>query len=126
MQARNRKNWADYDPAKIPTKTHMPHVEHWLSTLSLPARVLDVGSGKGNASRLLLERGCLVGSIDINRAAIETLAREFCDVREAEFHVRDIASLSGFELGNTQFGGAICQLVVSVVGDAPDRIQLLK
>jgi hypothetical protein len=29
MQARNRNDWADYDPAKIPTKTHMPHVEHW-------------------------------------------------------------------------------------------------
>jgi SAM-dependent methyltransferase len=126
MQTRSRKDWADYDPAKIPTKAYMPHVEHWLSTLSLPARVLDVGCGTGGASRLLLGRGCSVVGIDINRAAIEGLSHEFLNVRDAEFHVRDVASLSGFELGDRQFDGAICQLVASVVGDASDRIRLLK
>jgi len=126
MQARSGSDWAGYDPAKIPTKPHMPHVERWLSTLALPARVLDVGCGTGSASLLLLERGCSVVGIDINRAAIEGLSREFRDVREAEFHERDVASLSGFELGSTQFDGAVCQLVMSVVGGASDRIQVLK
>jgi len=126
MQARERKDWADYDPAKIPTKTKMPHVEHWLSTLSLPAYVLDVGCGTGSASRLLIERGCMVVGIDINWAAIEGLSRAFHATRKAEFHVRDAASATGFGLGNTRFDAAVCQLVASVVGDAADRIQLLK
>jgi SAM-dependent methyltransferase len=126
MQAQSRKDWADYDPSNIPTKTHMPHLEHWLSTLSLPARILDVGCGTGGVSRLLLDRGCSVVGIDINRAAIEGLSRAFCDLREAEFHLRDVASPSGFELGNARFDGAVCQLVMSIVGDLSDRIQLLK
>jgi SAM-dependent methyltransferase len=125
MSARNREGWAEYDPSKIPTKTQMPHVEDWLSTLSLPARILDIGCGTGSASRLLLQRGCPVTGIDINQAAIEALSREFCDLRETAFYLRDIVSISGFEL-NTQFNGAVCQLVASVVGDASDRIQLLK
>jgi SAM-dependent methyltransferase len=126
MQARNRRDWADYDPSKIPTKTYTPHLEHWLSTLSPPAHVLDVGCGTGGASRLLLKRGCSVVGIDINRVAIEALSREFGNLPKAEFHVRDVASLSGFELGSTRFDGAVCQLVASVIGDASDRIQLLK
>ncbi len=125
MQARNQNDWADYDPAEIPTKAHMPHVEHWVSTLSLPARVLDAGCGTGGASRLLLARGCSVVGIDINRAAIEALSREFRDVPEAEFRVRDVANPSGLELRNARFDGAVCQLVVSVVGDADDRVRLL-
>lgn len=126
MQTRTRKDWADYDPAKIPTKTPLPHVERWLSTLSHKARVLDVGCGTGGASRLLIAHGCRVVGIDINKAAIETLSREFGDLQEAEFYVRDVASPSGFELKNKPFDGAVCQLVVSVVGDAADRVQLLR
>ncbi len=45
MQSQNRSDWAAYDPAEIPTKAHMPHVEQWASTLPLAARVLDVGCG---------------------------------------------------------------------------------
>jgi len=125
MRARSRNDWADYDPAKIPSKTHMPHIERWLSALSRPACVLDVGCGTGGASRLLLEREYSVVGIDINPAAIEALSRDFRDVRGAEFYVRDVASLSGLELGNRQFDGAVCQLVASVVGDASDRVRLL-
>lgn len=125
MRARNRAVWAGYDPATIPTKARMPHVEQWLTTLSPPACVLDVGCGTGGASRLLLERGCSVVGIDINRTAIEALSREFGNGRKAEFRVRDVASLSGFELGSALFDGAVCQLVASVVGDVFDRMQLL-
>jgi SAM-dependent methyltransferase len=104
----------------------MPHVEDWLSGLSLPAHVLDVGCGAGGASRLLLQRGFSVTGIDINRAAIEELTREFRTLGEAAFYLRNIVSVSGFGLGTMRFDGAVCQLVASVVGDAADRIQLLK
>jgi SAM-dependent methyltransferase len=126
MHSRSRTDWAGYDPAKIPTKAKLPHVERWLSALPVAARVIDVGCGTGCASRLLLERGCAVVGIDINRATIEALSRELCHGGDAEFHVRDVASLSGFELGSARFDAAVCQLVVSVVGDARDRARLLE
>lgn len=126
MQTRHRTDWADYDPAKIPTKTHVPHVENWLSVLPRPAHVLDVGCGTGGVARLLLAHGCTVVGLDINRRAIETLACEFYDRQDASFHMRDVASPHGFELAATRFDGAVCQLVISVVGDVSDRTQLLK
>jgi SAM-dependent methyltransferase len=126
MQDRNREGWAKYLSSKIPTKTHIPHVERWLSTLSFPVRILDVGCGTGSVSRLLLKEGCSVVGIDINGAAIEELAREFSHLRHAEFYVRDVISVSGFELRDNRFNGVVCQLVASVVGDRSNRIQLLK
>jgi len=126
MQTRYRKDWANYDPAKIPTKQQMPHIERWLSTLTLPARVLDVGCGVGSVPRLLLARGCGVVGIDINQDAIKGLIGEFHDAPEAEFHVRDVASTAGLELASARFDAAVCQLVASVVGSADDRVQLIR
>jgi len=47
-------------------------------------------------------------------------------VKTAEFPLRDITSRFGFSLPHTGFDAAICQLVVSVVGNAAARIQLTR
>ena len=61
--------------------------------------------------------------VDINPSAIAQLARE---LPEGAFYARDVAAAGGVGgLGDGQFAAIVCQLVLSVVGDAADRAQLL-
>jgi len=124
MHAQSRRDWASFEPAAIPTKTQLQPLERWLGLQThRPARALDIGCGAGGVTRLLLARGFSVVGVDINPAAIAALKRELGDA--AEVHERDVASEAGFGLDEAGFDVAVCQLVVSVVGDARDRAQLL-
>jgi 2-polyprenyl-3-methyl-5-hydroxy-6-metoxy-1,4-benzoquinol methylase len=87
-------------------------------------RALDVGCGAGAITRRLTERGLHAVGIDINAAAIARLQR---DVPHARFYERDSAAPAGFQLGDEPaFDLVVCQLVISIVGDARDRAQLLR
>ena len=121
MTTRNsRRDWASYEPTRIPTKTEMPELEAFLDEVGAGGRLLDLGCGSGRISRTLAERGFEVVGVDINEGAIEGGAAE-----NLELHVRDIASREGLDLPGPPFRVVVCQLVVSVVGATADREALL-
>jgi SAM-dependent methyltransferase len=125
MYEQNRRDWANFEPASIPTKIEVPHLSAWLDRLSSAglSRVLDVGCGNGGIARNLLDRGFGVVGIDINGAAMERLSRE---LPGGLFYERDAASVTGLDLSDQVFDAAICQLLISVIGDLSDRVQLLQ
>lgn len=126
MDDQSRRDWAGFDPDAIPTKAQIPELERWLSGLGelRARRVLDVGCGAGAITRRLSERGLHAVGIDINAAAIARLQR---DLPHARFYERDSAAPAGFQLGDEPpFDLVVCQLVISIVGDARDRAQLLR
>jgi SAM-dependent methyltransferase len=121
MDIQSRRDWAGFAPDAIPTKAQIPQLERWLDR-SVEARgicVLDVGCGAGAITRRLSERGLDAVGIDINAAAIERLQRE---LPHARFYERDIAAPAGFQLlDEPPFELVVCQLVISIIGDARDR-----
>jgi len=124
MHDANRRDWARFAPDAIPTKTHVQQLERWLDTRVAPgARVLDLGCGAGEIARGLVSRGFGVAGVDLNTAAIEHCRRS---VTAARFYQRDVAAVGGLALAEAPFEAVVCQLVVSVVGDAADRAQLLR
>jgi SAM-dependent methyltransferase len=126
MDDQSRRDWAGFDPDAIPTKAQIPQLECWLSSLGelRGLRALDVGCGAGAITRRLIERGLHAVGIDINAAAIARLQH---DVPQARFYERDSAAPAGFQLGDEPpFDLVVCQLVISIIGDARDRAQLLR
>jgi len=61
------------------------------------------------------ERG---GHRDRHPAAIAILSRQFADHAEAWFFVRNLLDPAGLDLGAARFGGAVCRLVASIIGNA--------
>jgi 2-polyprenyl-3-methyl-5-hydroxy-6-metoxy-1,4-benzoquinol methylase len=124
MHDANRRDWARFAPSAIPTKTHVPQLTRWLDTrVASGARVLDLGCGAGEITRELVARGFDVAGVDLNAAAIEQCRHSFSAAR---FYLRDVAGVDGLTLAETAFDAVVCQLVVSVIGDAADRAQLLR
>ncbi|QSA96508.1 bifunctional 2-polyprenyl-6-hydroxyphenol methylase/3-demethylubiquinol 3-O-methyltransferase UbiG [Methylococcus sp. EFPC2] len=124
MDERSRLDWMDFSPEAIPTKTDLSRLEAWLDTRGVagPARILDLGCGAGALSRRLVQRGYSVTGMDINAKAI---AEASAAVPAARFETTDIASPLGLGLIEPAFDGVVCQLVISIIGDAGDRARLL-
>jgi SAM-dependent methyltransferase len=126
MDPRSRQDWAAFAPNEIPSKSELPQLERWLDMLQERnvSRVLDIGCGVGTIARKLCARGFWVTGIDINASAIERLQSELPD---ASWECGDVASSAGLLplTRGRNFDAAVCQLVVSVVGDIRDRQQLL-
>jgi cyclopropane fatty-acyl-phospholipid synthase-like methyltransferase len=125
MHDQSRRDWARFAPEAIPTKTQLPQLTRWLDGLDLGSgtRVLDLGCGAGEVTRRLVERGCDAVGVDVNAAAIAHCERTCSGAR---FYERDIAGAHGLALAEPPFDAVVCQLVISVVGDASDRAQLLR
>lgn len=126
MYVPSRRDWATFEPASIPTKTHTPQLERWVVALgSRPLRVVDVGCGVGNSTRRLVQQGFSVVGLDINAAAISQLTAALADPA-VELHVQDVARAEGLGLAPASLDAAVCQLVASIVGDVQDRATLLR
>jgi SAM-dependent methyltransferase len=125
MDVQSRRDWARFEPDSIPTKEQIPQLERWLDGFGElhGARALDLGCGAGAITQRLIERGWTAIGVDINASAISRLQRE---VPAARWYERDIAAPEGLQLALPAFDIVVCQLVISIVGDARDRRQLLQ
>ena len=118
----SRRDWASYEPGKIPTKKEVPELEAFLDEVGGRGRLLDLGCGSGRISRMLAERGFDVVGVDINEGAIGAGGAS----GNPRFCVRDILSRNGLDLPDAPFAVVVCQLVISVVGGTPEREALLQ
>ena len=120
MARDSRRDWASFDPGKIPTKAAVPELLAFLAEVGPGGSLLDLGCGSGVLSRSLAARGYRVTAVDINDAALEAARSS-----EVAFHVRDILSADGLRLSDASFRIVVCQLVISLVGGKPERERLL-
>ena len=123
---------------EIPTKSETPHLNAFLESAreALPharPQLLDLGCGDGRLSAEAAALGFRVVGLDINPGAIRLAQARLVELTEnlgsqagASFHCCDIASGSGLGLVTPTFDVAVCQLVISIVGDAAARRRLLK
>jgi len=122
MDSQSRRDWSALAAPDIPTKQETPALDTFVSQLPAGARVLDLGCGNGGVTRKLVARGLVAVGVDLHVAALEA-AR--VAVPEARFYERDVAAVDGLQLPEARFDAVICQLLLSIVGDAADRARLL-
>lgn len=122
MDPRSRSDWRAMPAPSIPSKTQVPALEHFLSMLPVAARVLDLGCGNGAITHKLHALGHRAVGVDLHEAA---LAQARALTPAARFFARDVAGAEGLQLPEGAFDAVICQLLLSVVGDAADRAQTL-
>ena len=135
-----RSDWKAFAPEAIPTKTNFGPLEIVLTDIKAtfgeenPPLILDAGCGVGVVTRLIYSKGFSVVGVDINEAALR-FARESIsewkelseDLPARSLHLihGDILSLFSSEIEAGVFSGAVCQLVISIIGTDRDRAALL-
>jgi SAM-dependent methyltransferase len=128
------EDWRRFHPDAIPTKGSTPWLDAFLAVLqqTAPARLtlLDVGCGNGRLSRRLRQQGFSVLGVDINAAAIEAATRAAASDGGAggwlRFAEADFAADRPPRLDHGPFDVAVCQLVISIIGAAHQRANLLR
>jgi SAM-dependent methyltransferase len=113
VPSRRQSNEAAYGPTSIGTMSLAPHAtadryNAWLLgrvRSALGSRVLDVGSGTGNVTKLLMDRELVVG-IDVVDQFVTDLARDFADRPNAHFLHHDISASTG-DLERFRFDSAV-------------------
>ncbi len=128
-------DWRCFDAAAIPTKVSTPQLDAFVDAVATagqgaPLAILDVGCGSGRLSRRLAERGFSVVGVDINPAAIG-VALDLATPPEARgrslrFAVADFARDELPQLDGGPFDLVVCQLLISIIGDARSRANLLR
>lgn len=131
-----REDWRRFDAGMIPSKDSTPHLDRFLAAVqetaptNQPLALLDVGCGTGRLSRRLHELGFTVTGVDINPDAVG-LARELALTADPaqlslRFDEADVASDRSLRLDGSPFDVVVCQLVLSIIGDARSRGNLLR
>ena len=130
-----RDDWRRFDAAAIPSKDSTPHLDSFLHEVKTeaagrPLMLLDVGCGSGRLSWRLFEQGFSVLGVDINPDAIHAAQCNAASAdaigRSLRFEVADFAEDASPRLDGGPFDVVVCQLVISIIGDVPDRANLLR
>jgi len=130
-----REDWRRYDAGRIPSKAATPHLDGFLAGVestapaNRPLALLDVGCGTGGIARRLYERGFSVLGVDVNPDAVSAARRLAVDAdaagRSLRFLEADFAADRSSRIDSGPFDIAVCQLVLSIIGDACHRANLL-
>jgi SAM-dependent methyltransferase len=130
-----RDDWRRFDATRIPSKDSTPHLDRLLRSVQEaapggpPRAVLDVGCGDGRLGRRMHDLGFTVTGVDISPEAIRAardLAVAAATGPRLRFVEADFAADRPPRIDGGPFDVAVCQLVISIIGDARDRIALLR
>jgi SAM-dependent methyltransferase len=113
VESIRQSNDSAYGPTSIGTKSLAPHEKAhrynaWLLRrvrAALGSRVLEIGCGTGNLTRLLLDRELVVG-VDIVEHFVAELDRQFGDRPNARFLQHDMSASAG-DLERFDFDSAV-------------------
>jgi SAM-dependent methyltransferase len=130
------EDWRRFDAEKIPSKAATPQLDRFLAAVREPAgenpplALLDVGCGTGRLGRRLAEQGFSVLGIDVNpdavRAAQALAVSAAARGHSLRFVAGDFAADHLPRIAEGPFDVVVCQLVLSIVGDARRRANLLR
>ncbi|MFN9367422.1 MAG: class I SAM-dependent methyltransferase [Planctomycetia bacterium] len=130
------EDWRRFDAQKIPSKASTPQLDRFLAAVraiappSPPLALLDVGCGTGRLGRRLYDQGFSVLGVDVNpdavRAAQGLAVPAAAPGRSLRFVEGDFAADHGPQVAQGPFDVVVCQLVLSIIGGARQRTNLLR
>jgi len=130
-----RDDWRRFDATRIPSKDATPHLDRFLRSVQEaaaggpPLALLDVGCGDGRLGRRMHDQGFTVTGVDISAEAVRA-AREVAVAAETGPRLRfveaDFTADRPPRIEGGPFDVAVCQLVISIIGDARHRSTLLR
>lgn len=130
----SQADWRRYEAELIPTKSATPLLDAFLDEVARAAAaggapaVFDIGCGTGAVALRMAARGFIVTGIDVNPQAIDLARRHAAEAAtpSCRFLVADAAAADAADLPGGPFDAAVCQLVISIIGDPDDRMRLLR